>query len=130
MVYGSVHLTAWNFDFPSRAEQIIKRAACIIIAGGILGSCMAVGIIVAFGAVGDRIFGKGWIKEMDDKVEDWLAIPLSILGVIVVELLSWGLAALYFGARLFVIVESFISIRRLPLGVFVTAHWANYIPHL
>jgi len=40
------------------------------------------------------------------------------------------LGLLYSGARLFIIVESFISIRKLPLGVFVTIDWAKYIPHL
>jgi hypothetical protein len=112
MVYGSVHLTAWNFDFPSRVEQIMWRVACIIIAGGILGSCTAFGIIFI-------VSGIGWMGKLVRKVGDLLAVPFIL-----------SLVALYFGARLFVIVESFISIRRLPLGVFVTVHWANYIPHL
>jgi hypothetical protein len=115
MVYGSVHLTAWNFDFPSRVEQIMWRVACIIIAGGIPGSCMAFAIVPALVRVGDCIFGEDLLEKIQD-----LALALSAL----------GLVALYFGARLFVIVESFISIRRLPLGVFVTVPWANYIPHL
>jgi hypothetical protein len=145
MVYGSVHLTAWNFDFPSRVEQIMWRVACIIIAGGILGLCIALGIIAAFVVVEDRIFEKGGIEELAGKVEDWLAVGYHIFGKgwieklihkvgdllkVLLGLYILGLAALYFGARLFVIVESFISMRRLPLGVFVTVHWANYIPHL
>ena len=123
IVYGSVHLTAWNFDFPSQVEQIMWRLSCIIIAGGILGSCMALGIIVALVVVGGSIFG---IKNLIEKVWGWLAVALVIL----VLGLFLGLVALYFGARLFITVESFISIRRLPLGVFVTVDWANYIPHL
>jgi hypothetical protein len=123
MVYGSVHLTAWNFDFPSRVEQIMWRVAGIIIAGGIPGSSMAFVIIAALIGVGDCIFGEDW--ELADKFEGWLAVAIFALGVVVL-----GPLILYFGARLFVIVESFISIRRLPLGVFVTVHWANYIPHL
>jgi hypothetical protein len=127
MVYGSVHLTAWNFDFPSRVEQIMWRVSCIIIADGILGTLVALIIIVGLWAVGDGIFGEGWTEK---SVEVWLVLPLLILGSVVLGLLILGSVALYFGARLFVIVESFISIRRLPLGVFVTVHWANYIPHL
>jgi hypothetical protein len=135
IVYGSFHLTAWNFDFPSRVEQIMWRVACIIIAGAILGSCsMALVIIViisiafkAVDAVIVRIFRKGWTR----KVEGWLVSRLVLwLVLLLLVLYILGLVALYFGARLFVIVESFISIRRLPLGVFVTVHWANYIPHL
>ena len=123
MVYGSVYLTAWNFDFPSRVEQIMWRVACIIIVGGIPGSF---GIISALGAVGDCIFVNSGIAKLIDNVEDWWEWFLEVFSVF----LFLGVLGLYFGARLFVIVESFISIRRLPLGVFVTVHWANYIPHL
>jgi hypothetical protein len=37
---------------------------------------------------------------------------------------------LFVGARLYLVVEAFISVRALPIGVFVTVPWANYIPHL
>ena len=127
MVYGSVHLAAWNFDFPSRIEQIMWRVACIIIAGGIPGSLTAICIILiavmaVYGA-GCCIFGKDRIHK---GIEDWIAI----FGITLFFVLALGLVTLYFGSRLFIIVESFISIRRLPLGVFVTVDWANYIPHL
>lgn len=35
MVYGAIHLTGWGFHFPSPTEQIMWRAACITIIGGI-----------------------------------------------------------------------------------------------
>ena len=151
MVYGSVHLAAWNFDFPSRVEQIMWRVACIIIAGGIFGSFVAIGIIIiaviAVDCAGGRIFGDDWIGKVFHKVDDWmknLSPSYNLLHMVLVRIANFGfilllallllfilgLFALYFGCRLFVIVESFISIRRLPLGVFVTVHWANYIPHL
>jgi hypothetical protein len=137
MVYGSVHLAAWNFGFPSRVEQIMWRVACIIIASGIFGSLMAFGIIfitaMAVYLAGCYIFGDDWTLEVIDKVGVWmksLSPIYGLLGMVAILLLTLGFVALYFGSRLFVIVESFISIRRLPVGVFVTVHWANYIPHL
>ena len=34
-VYGLIHLTAWNFTFPSLLERIMWRISCIIIASGL-----------------------------------------------------------------------------------------------
>jgi hypothetical protein len=87
---------------------------------------MAIAIIVALERLGRCIFGKGWREKLDPKVKEWL----DSLNSDVHSLLACCLIALYIGARIFVVVESFISIRRLPLGVFVTVDWADYIPHL
>ena len=49
-----------------------------------------------------------------------LALTLGILG---------GLL-LYLPARIFIIIESFISLRHVPVGVYTNLSWAQYIPHL
>lgn len=36
----------------------------------------------------------------------------------------------YAPARIFIIVESFISLRHVPVGVYENLSWAQYIPHL
>jgi hypothetical protein len=33
-------------------------------------------------------------------------------------------------ARLYLVVESFISLRDVPAGVYATVPWAQYIPHI
>ena len=83
IVYGSVHLTAWKFDFPSRVEQIMWRVACIIIAGGILGLCTGVGTIFALREAGDRIFGKGWINKKTDKRVELILLTMC-------QIWDWG----------------------------------------
>ncbi|KAI1622401.1 hypothetical protein EDD37DRAFT_651679 [Exophiala viscosa] len=37
--------------------------------------------------------------------------------------------ALYVLSRLYIVVEAFISLRRVPVGVYETTTWAQYIPH-
>ena len=37
---------------------------------------------------------------------------------------------LYFLARAFLVVESFISLRKVPLGVYSAVQWAQAIPHV
>lgn len=40
------------------------------------------------------------------------------------------LTLVYCGARAFILVESFISIRSLPLGAYETFSWENFWPHI
>ena len=35
----------------------------------------------------------------------------------------------YSGARLYIVVESFISLRKVPIGVYYTPSWLQMIPH-
>ncbi|KAL8939592.1 MAG: hypothetical protein Q9216_003272 [Gyalolechia sp. 2 TL-2023] len=69
------------------------------------------------------------------------AQPTSVDGFLyptpnTVSLIEWGaiaaffLAAFYIFSRIFIIVESFLSLRRVPLGVYVGIGWSKYIPHL
>lgn len=37
---------------------------------------------------------------------------------------------LYPFGRVFIVVESFISLRHVPVGVYEGVGWAQYIPHL
>lgn len=38
--------------------------------------------------------------------------------------------ALFLLARLFIVVESLISIRKVPAGVYATVRWVDIIPHV
>ena len=41
-----------------------------------------------------------------------------------------GAVVLYFFARGYIVVESFLSLRHVPIGVYQDVSWAQYIPHL
>jgi hypothetical protein len=122
MVYGSVHLVAWNFVFPTYTEKMMWRVACTFIAGGIPLSLI---LFVTLGLgyeMGEWLFGKDpWKRFIERTQIIWTCIFYA--GFI-------SLLALYLSARLFIIIELFMSIRRLPLGVFLTVNWSTYIPHL
>ena len=51
-----------------------------------------------------------------------LYLVLFIIG----EILFWCFSA----ARYYVVVESFASMRNLPLGAYRTVSWVSFIPHL
>jgi hypothetical protein len=142
IIYGSVHLAAWNFEFPTYTEKIMWKVACTLIAGGILVAVISFIILVIGCLVLTRIerevFHTFWLSNMLDNLSELWTAALEIeesflrrITSFVLLGLSVGIpVALYVGARIFVIVESFISVRREPLGVFLTVNWSTYIPHL
>ncbi|KAK0619403.1 hypothetical protein B0T14DRAFT_431559 [Immersiella caudata] len=69
-------------------------------------------------------------------LEDWVIIFLDLGSTIetVVEFLgtvpSLTILAGYILARTYLVVESFVSLRAEPVGVFWTPAWLQMIPHL
>ncbi|KAI0191624.1 hypothetical protein F4808DRAFT_465298 [Astrocystis sublimbata] len=100
-VYAGIHLTAWDYRFPTETEMWLWRGSSLLIAG---------------------------------------IVPVTLFSSWIVNLLAGRkvsarfellfLTFVYCSSRLFLFVECFISIRRMPIGVFVTLPWSNYIPHL
>ena len=50
--------------------------------------------------------------------------------VVVIGLAVLGAALLYALARVYIVVEAIISLRRVPVGVYEQVSWSQYIPHL
>ena len=157
LAYGSVHLGALGLIFPTRIEKLSWEISCIIliaVAGG-LGvmllifwaqsrssahsrrrrdaesgvhplrtydnphnflSHMASWVIHVI-LYGDGDWWVGFFRRMSDRL--W-SVLLGIVGVA------------YCVARVFLIVESFISLRHVPIGVYQTpsGNFMSYIPHL
>lgn len=63
----------------------------------------------------------------------WIVTKWSIVAVAMIPLLypyAIIFPVLYPFARFFLVVESFISLRHIPIGVYEGVGWAQYIPHL
>ena len=60
-------------------------------------------------------------KESFKLVSSVLKVPFGILLTLVI--------GAYMFARFFLVIESFISLRSVPLGVYTTLDWTNYFPH-
>jgi hypothetical protein len=119
--YGAIHTTAWNFEFPTQVERLLWRVAALVMSGS----------MVYFWVVGNRkfylLFGylmpskrKAMEKVSDERRQvSPIQISLSIAGVV-----------LYLVARICLIVQALISLRALPVGVFETVRWSQFIPHI
>lgn len=120
-IYGGLHALAWNASFHSFVEKVIWRLSSLIIvtsAPVIDGSLRPISYI---------------ISRRDRESEEhrrsctgiWLSIALfSLKAIVYIDL------AAYFLARLYLIVECFISLTHSPFGVYEVPFWSNYLPHI
>ena len=126
--YGGIHLSAWNFEFPSRVESVIWRTACFIIIGSspallIIPSWETLYYYFDYTSDGPRPIDRNALKSMGFK---------SIKAL--TKMAGYGFASLlllcYAASRIYLVVESFISLRHVPIGVYAAVPWVENIPHV
>jgi hypothetical protein len=103
LLFGACHIAAWNFAFPTAAEQTIWRIASV--------ACSVLPIIIII------------ISVIFDGEED--GIPSLIFWLI-----FWLLLCAYIIVRLYLLIEAFIGLRSVPADVYQTVTWSEYIPHI
>ncbi|KAF8855820.1 hypothetical protein BDZ45DRAFT_692315 [Acephala macrosclerotiorum] len=103
VVFGAVHITAWNFTFPTKAELILWRVASLWCTASVL--------------VGFFIYTLSFFSERLDELVGAVSISLIVL-----------IAVLYILARLFLIVERFRTLCFLPPEAYVTT-WTSNVLH-
>ena len=121
LAFGGIHLTAWSFSFPSYTELLLWRISSLILAGSML----------MFWITGNRktyvLVGFIWpkarrkVQEISNERKKVSTIQI-ILGTVT------GL--MYIGARLCLIVQVFVALRKNPIGTFETVDWVKFLPHL
>ncbi|KAM0434014.1 hypothetical protein ACHAPT_003958 [Fusarium lateritium] len=101
MLFGGLHLLAWNLDFPTPIEGLLWRSSALTIAiAPIISSLLVLLESVLF--------------HRTDRYAKW---AVTILG------------PLYLFARLFLLVESYRSLYFLPPGALIST-WASEAPHI
>ncbi|MCJ1270800.1 hypothetical protein MMC22_010697 [Lobaria immixta] len=116
LIYGGIHLAAWNFDFPSHVESILWKVSSFII----MGLIPVVVLLFLLGVfVGEYLTSWNTFLSVEENIEIAYVMGLAILGFL-----------LYGFARIFLVVESFISLRHVPIGVYAAVPWVQNIPHV
>lgn len=146
--FASFHLIGWYFTFPSRTELTLWRVSSSIVTGATV-------LYWIFETIAARQrFGR-WDKYLvwlglksppqQQKIDAEAALArqdtVSRLDAFEKEqraakpILRWEVAVilpviiLYVSARAYMIIEVFVSLRRLPIGAFTTFDVANMLPH-
>jgi hypothetical protein len=102
LLYGGIHLLAWQYNFQTNAEQVMWRIASATTA--------STGLVV--------------IVSMYQ-----LRVESGLLTVITVCLLLWVIVIEFF-ARSFLVIESFRALPNSPPSVYEMITWTTYIPHV
>lgn len=108
LVYGGLHLVAWNNFFPTRAEKILWQISSLAtaIASSTFVLTLCLSVIVRRGTSYSKWVGK-------------------ICGIVV----GVGLFPCFF-FRVYLLLEGFFALRRLPARSYEIAKWANMWPHV
>jgi len=151
--YGGIHLGAIHSMFPTAIELTLWKSACFVLLG-VAGLSIAITLgiaplvlsIQALDATSNRMPNSNGSMHLQPKKEhkSKLKAFYDSKFVEVLTLLFWMIiytivfislvviALLYISARIFIVVESFISSRHVPIGVYQTpvTNVMGYIPHL
>ncbi|KAI9783678.1 MAG: hypothetical protein M1839_003526 [Geoglossum umbratile] len=119
--YTAIHLIGWNYPFPTFIEQTFWRVASSLLIG-------LVSIYLVFLAIGKAVAATLARRLYNADASTSLEF-LALCPWLIQMLLFVPAIATYSLARLYIIVEGFVSLRALPLGVYVTSDWLDFIPH-
>jgi hypothetical protein len=115
-IYGAVHLSAWSFEFPSPVEKLLWKIACLDLVIS-LPVFLVVGVARENRMVGVGGRDNGCVAELT--LLSWGGLLFLLLNVPVTVV-----------ARMYLVVESFISLRHVPIGVYATVPWSDWLPHI
>jgi hypothetical protein len=119
IIYGGIHLSVWTSEFPTAVESWLWKIASI-------GVAVTLSVLFAVG-LGMKIS----LEIMKAAVEvscrpqskrKWRAVGEGIYPYI-----GYVAIAFYAFARVYLVVESFVSLRRVPVGVYLTPSWLQMI---
>ena len=106
VVFGGIHCVGWFFDFPSRDEATLWQVSSAVLTG-------SAALIPLFAFLLAIIF----------QIPKFTQNPFSII-IFTIILLG------YVVSRLLLLVEAFISLRHLTLGMLALVKWTSFIPHI
>lgn len=109
LVYGGVHLSAWNWTFPTHVESSLWKFSCLYIMLAVPVIYVLHKIFMVFARKGDKI---------------------SPGGMGVFSLANAVLTYCFLLARIFIIVEVFLSLRQVSVGVYLSPSWLQMFPHV
>lgn len=126
MVYGGLHLLAWQYNFNSTSELHLWRISAVITTstGVVLMTLSLAGIsmknpVFAGSRLKRATFGN---PRAERRFYHWVTVGL--------RLLSYLLVLLNIASRAFLVIESFKALPNSPRSTYTIPSWAAYIPHI
>ncbi|KAK0105190.1 hypothetical protein ONS95_004414 [Cadophora gregata] len=117
MIYGGVHIAAWNEYFPTETERLLWHLSSVYITrSGLLWLLMNV-----MGAVSP------WAKSYWHR---FIALQAFWIEYVFYGVIATACGVLYILARAFLVVDAVVTLRQIPAQTYATPEWSEIIPHL
>lgn len=117
MAYGAIHVAAWGYFFPTDLEQLLWRLSSVWVT-----FCAAFWLLTNLLAHFFRFIDKVWVAYNDRRL-GWFGFGL-------ITLLCVLCGVSYVVSRAYLVIEAFVSIRRVPADAYETPAWSQVIPHM
>ena len=119
LVYGGVHLTAWNNEFPTFAEQMLWKVSSAVTAAAwsVFVVSLWLSVLLDFNIMTETgtESKRGRLRKRVFSSACGVFFGVGLVPVVLV--------------RLYLLVESFASLRLLPKGSYVLLRWSEAWPH-
>jgi hypothetical protein len=128
MIFGGIHCFAWNFSFPTQIERYLWRAACVVVTASVPVLALPFKISAVVYCPEKYPFWSRHSGGLARRI-DYALVDNGVVKR-VVALFDYGVLFMYCVARLYMLVEVFISPRSLPSSAYKTVDWDRIIPHI
>jgi len=132
LVYGGLHLLAWDAPFPSHVEDKLWRSSGVLLASSGFTCPFVLLVAKSFSGYEWVVRTSFWqdlkthlghrykpLAEIVDPVREMVAcFPLG------------AFAIAYLAARGYLVVESFLQLVHLPDSAYALPGWPQYFPHI
>ncbi|ETI21788.1 hypothetical protein G647_05857 [Cladophialophora carrionii CBS 160.54] len=113
VAYAGLHIAAWNIPLATDIEQLLWRVSALAMMGCVF-AWFFMDHFEEF--LARRRSKKGQVTGV---IVPWWRIPASIVVTIVYSL-----------CRLYVLVESFVALRKMPPSAYQQVDWGRWVPHI
>jgi hypothetical protein len=135
-LYGGLHALAWHAEYPTAAERAFWRISTLVIAvsGALAGPLFLLNVWFErqkpkpMTQEATEIFTT--VNDVEFQPSRWeLPDGTFALKVMILYLLLIVIVIGYSLARVYIVLEAFMSLRSLPAGAFKTPNWTNLLLH-
>lgn len=113
-IFGGIHCAAWNANFQSAAERTLWRISSLVLV-------LSYALWLVLGYIED------WVCT---RIENGRGRQPANMANYLAGLLGYSLVVLYFAARLYILIEAVLALRRAPASLYETVDWSKYLPHI
>jgi hypothetical protein len=133
LVYGGLHLLAWDAPFPSHVEDKLWRSSGTLLAFSGFICTLFFLLLFSFMFCAQLVNGTSFwqnLKTLLGRSYKLLMVSVYFIGISIVSLSVGAFIIAYVAARGYLVVESFLQLVHLPDSAYTLPKYSQYFPHI